>query len=168
MRPIGKLLVATLCLFAACTAQAGTDWYVRFVNRTSEPIPLRFGGEHGWHPDEFRDDHVVPARGSLELHTEDVGSKPGICGVDVPFGAFGGSHIEVWQYRHWHSVQQNISTAPAPVHGFLSKALFCRANMWICLSFFGIGTNNPRITTSIESSNQGLFFAVHARVTFQQ
>jgi hypothetical protein len=100
------------------------------------------------------------------LYTENVDIGPGIVGLDVQGGKFAHAHVELWQNGHAYSATESISTAaflPSGASGWYD----CRGRGRDCEHFFGVGTNDPDITTSISATNDSVYQTVHATVTFR-
>lgn len=161
-----KSAMAILLVSWLGSAAAGTGYYVTLNNATDQPLRLRFGGADQWHPYDFAEDHSLAPHEAMVLYTENVGIGPGIVGLDVQGGKFGHAHIEAWQNGHVHSVTQNLSTAAyLPIWDLIWYD--CRGRARDCDHFFGIGSDDPDITTSIQAADEGFYKTVYASVTFR-
>ncbi len=156
-----KLLL--LALWGICSVcQAGTGYYVTFVNETDMPLTLDFYHQDGWYLYDFGQTHTIEPHQKIELYTENKAKGPGVAGVRVSSGQYEGSRIEVWQnfkgsvkppFESTHSIQT-------------AETFYLRSLDMGQILQHSVGTNNPDIITKIRGTEDGFFNTAYATVIF--
>lgn len=151
-----KLLLALACLVWTGLAQAGTGYYVTFINSQDEPVRITRISYTKWYPEEFDIKNYVLPNESVTLYTENA-EEPGLISLEVTGKKYRQQRIEIWQNGYPHSVTQNVS----------EYTLEASAG-WVPPGDdgerFGIGTTDPSIGTAITARGDGYYGTVHAVV----
>lgn len=161
LRIIQKFLVPVgFLMYSLC--EAGTGYYVTFVNETDTPLSLAFSHKDGWYPDDFENSHTIAPHGKIELYTENKAKGAGVVGVAVTSGQYVGSEIEVWQ-----SIKGGLNPpyrASESIH-WVQTNFLPSMNTGTILQHH-VGTNNSDIITRIYATEQGTFNTAYATVIF--
>lgn len=155
-KQLPKIKIQKICalifLINAGLVYAGTGYFIKFMNNTTQDITLSLAGADSWYPNDFANDTTIPALSSKTLYTEDKGNGDGIVGLDLEGAKLNKSHIEVWEGSHQHSVTQNKSSDAIhfPNAGYTSV---------------NIGSNNSQILTSIRLTSDGAYGTAYSTVS---
>ncbi|MDE2119093.1 MAG: hypothetical protein KGJ64_00225 [Betaproteobacteria bacterium] len=157
-----KKLLFLLCLSVCSLCQAGTGYYVTFVNDTDGTLSLEFAHADGWYPDDFAKPHTILAHQKLELYTENKAKGAGVAGVRVYSGQYQGSQVEVWQ-----SIKGGLTPPYTSTQSISwTESEFIPSWQTGTILQYHVGTNNPDIITHIKATDQGVFNTVYATVIF--